>query len=96
MPNLHGTCTLDLEEGPCDSSSRRTIEPRDEAPDDREFPFREIIGERMTPDGPVLKLDWEPSEVPVNHVAPEHVRAFRNSVRNARRASLAWRRVAMK
>ncbi|KAE8959575.1 hypothetical protein PR001_g30675 [Phytophthora rubi] len=38
----------------------------------------------MTPDGPVLKLDWEPSEVPVNHVVPEHVRAFRDSERNAR------------
>ncbi|KAE9023143.1 hypothetical protein PR003_g12507 [Phytophthora rubi] len=54
------------------------------APDDREFPFREIIGERLTPDGPVLKLDWEPSEEPVNHVAPEHVQAFRDSEGNAR------------
>ncbi|KAE9023912.1 hypothetical protein PF002_g3917 [Phytophthora fragariae] len=47
------------------------------APDDRKLLFREIIGERMTLDGPVLRLDWEQSEVPVRNVPAEYVRAFR-------------------
>ncbi|KAE9356543.1 hypothetical protein PF008_g3569 [Phytophthora fragariae] len=42
------------------------------APDDRKLLFREIIGERMTLDGPVLRLDWEQSEVPVRNVPAEY------------------------
>ncbi|KAE9137133.1 hypothetical protein PF006_g14238, partial [Phytophthora fragariae] len=75
------------EDAPNDAGQDQDQPPRRavvRAPADREFPFRAIIGERMTPDGPVLKLDWEPSEVPVNHVAPEHVQAFRDSEGNAR------------
>ncbi|KAE9110352.1 hypothetical protein PF010_g11188 [Phytophthora fragariae] len=55
------------EDAPNDAGQDQDQPPRRavvRAPADREFPFREIIGERMTPDGPVLKLDWEPSEVP--------------------------------
>ncbi|KAE8953201.1 hypothetical protein PR003_g15791, partial [Phytophthora rubi] len=79
----------ELEDAPDDAGQDEDQPPRCavvRAPDDREFPFREIIGERLTPDGPVLTLDWEPSEVPVNHVPPEHVRAFRDTERNARAA----------
>ncbi|KAE9122380.1 hypothetical protein PF006_g17668 [Phytophthora fragariae] len=61
----------ELEDAPDDAGQDEDQPPRCavvRAPDDREFPFREIIGERLTPDGLVLILDWEPREVPVNHV----------------------------
>ncbi|KAE9248126.1 hypothetical protein PF004_g4006 [Phytophthora fragariae] len=49
------------------------------APDDRKLLFREIIGERMTLDGPVLRLDWEQSEVPVRNVPAEKIPGSANA-----------------
>ncbi|KAJ8539108.1 hypothetical protein ON010_g12763 [Phytophthora cinnamomi] len=53
-------------------------------PDDQEFPFREIVEERLTTEGAFLLVDWESSYVPVGNVHPDLVREFRNERRNGR------------